>query len=100
MKSTMMKKLIVFSCLVLLSFAQDKCSVADEDRIDCGTFGTQQPECESNGCCWKPVDPNPSNLPWCFYSSDYHDPCTELTWTADDPGFTDEFYNIMLTNYA
>ena len=33
----------------------------------------------------------------CYYSTDYHDPCGNLTWTEDGPGFTDEFYNLMLT---
>eukprot|EP00040_Diaphanoeca_grandis_P004152 m.27287 g.27287 ORF g.27287 m.27287 type:complete len:577 (-) comp15720_c1_seq1:61-1791(-) len=28
-----------------------------------------QQECESAGCCWNEVNPNPSNLPWCFYAS-------------------------------
>ena len=42
----------------------DKCAVSDSDKIDCGKFGTSEAECESNGCCWEPVEPNPSNLPW------------------------------------
>ena len=32
-------------------------------RIDC--FDSQQ-ACLAKGCCWSPVTPNPSNLPWCF----------------------------------
>ena len=24
--------------------------------------------CTAAGCCWSPVDPNPENLPWCFFS--------------------------------
>ena len=26
-------------------------------------------QCVAAGCCWSPVDPNPSNLPWCFYQN-------------------------------
>ncbi|ETO32916.1 hypothetical protein RFI_04200 [Reticulomyxa filosa] len=36
-------------------------------RTDCGYYGITEEECLSNGCCWSPVNPNPSNLPWCFY---------------------------------
>lgn len=56
------------SCLVVLSllscvFAQ----VCDpSQRNDCGYVGINQQQCEAQGCCWSPVDPNPSNLPWCY----------------------------------
>jgi len=36
-------------------------------RNDCGFSGITQQECESKGCCYYPVDPNPGNVPWCFY---------------------------------
>lgn len=29
-----------------------------------------QRTCESKGCCWDPVDPNPDNAPWCYYRGD------------------------------
>jgi hypothetical protein len=36
-------------------------------RSDCGMpTGASQASCEAGGCCWAPVSPNPSNLPWCF----------------------------------
>jgi len=76
-----------------------KCAVEDDNKLDCGIVGTEQQSCEAAGCCWKPLNPNPSNLPWCYYSSDYVDPCGNITWNADGPGFTDDFYNLMLTNY-
>jgi len=76
-----------------------KCGIADEDKLDCGTIETGEAACEAAGCCWHAVDPNPANAPWCYYSTDYHDPCGNLTWTEDGPGFTDEFYNLMLTKY-
>ena len=47
-----------------IALAQDKCSVSDNDKVDCGISGTQQQECEANGCCWKPIQDNPTNLPW------------------------------------
>lgn len=40
---------------------------ARADRLDCGHEGTQKPDCESAGCCWSPVSPNPTNEPWCFH---------------------------------
>ena len=26
-------------------------------------------KCVNSGCCWNEVNPNPSNLPWCFYQN-------------------------------
>jgi len=43
------------------------CSVAQ--RQECGHLGTSKEDCESQGCCWSPLTPNPGNLPWCFHSS-------------------------------
>ncbi len=34
--------------------------------------------CVSRGCCWFPLQPNPSNLPWCFRKSN-----TSTKWTFD-----------------
>jgi len=36
-------------------------------RSDCGYNGITQQDCEAKGCCYYPVDPNPGNVPWCFY---------------------------------
>eukprot|EP00475_Leptophrys_vorax_P024062 TRINITY_DN3311_c0_g1_i7.p1 TRINITY_DN3311_c0_g1~~TRINITY_DN3311_c0_g1_i7.p1 ORF type:complete len:649 (+),score=172.66 TRINITY_DN3311_c0_g1_i7:100-2046(+) len=36
-------------------------------RQDCGFWGVTQSQCEAKGCCWSPVDPNPTNLAWCFH---------------------------------
>ena len=36
----------------------------------------------------------------CFQNTDYEDPCGDFVWTADGPGFTDEFYNIMFEKYV
>ena len=73
----------------------DKCAVSNLDKLDCGIVGTNEIQCLESGCCWEPVDPNPSNVPWCFHGNDYDDPCKDFTWTADGPGFTNEFYDIM-----
>ena len=32
------------------------------------TFGIKKDECESKGCCWHPLDPNPKGKPWCYHS--------------------------------
>ena len=29
-------------------------------------MGIKQPECESKGCCWSPLE-NGSKAPWCFF---------------------------------
>eukprot|EP00756_Hemistasia_phaeocysticola_P037212 Hpha_TRINITY_DN16684_c0_g6::TRINITY_DN16684_c0_g6_i1::g.181343::m.181343 len=38
-------------------------------KVDCGHQGTTKDQCVAAGCCWKPVDPNPNNDPWCFKSN-------------------------------
>ncbi|KAK3271529.1 hypothetical protein CYMTET_20131 [Cymbomonas tetramitiformis] len=38
-------------------------------RVDCGYSGINQEGCDAKGCCWVPVNPNPTNLPWCFDKS-------------------------------
>ena len=95
----LLKSLSILPVLAALTSAQDKCDVSDFDRIDCGAMGTNQQQCEADGCCWKPVDPNPSNLPWCYYNSDRPDPCGDFIWEAEGPGFTQEFYDILYKNY-
>jgi len=39
------------------------------NRPDCGYNGIPESECEGKGCCWDPIDPNPGNVPWCFYKT-------------------------------
>lgn len=43
------------------------CGVQTSSSRDCGWVGIDEAGCEKQGCCWRPVNPNPSNLPWCFY---------------------------------
>ncbi|TPX55127.1 hypothetical protein PhCBS80983_g05574 [Powellomyces hirtus] len=33
---------------------------------DCGFAGINQSGCEGKGCCWKALNPNPNNKPWCY----------------------------------
>jgi glucoamylase len=82
------------------------CDVANIDKWDCGAMGTNQAQCESDGCCWVPVSVRNESLkgiPWCFYPSDVTRPpnvCDDgVIWDAPDPGFTDDFYDIMYANY-
>jgi len=35
-------------------------------RKECGYMGIKQPECQSKGCCWRPLE-NGSKAPWCFF---------------------------------
>lgn len=55
-----------FAVSVAYSAANSTCDVSEDDRVDC--FGNEA-SCESKNCCWKPVDPNPHNRPWCFFST-------------------------------
>lgn len=52
---------------LLASALADTCQVGEGDRRDCKKMSMG--ECHQAGCCWQPVDPNPSNVPWCFYGS-------------------------------
>jgi hypothetical protein len=45
--------------------AQSQCNtVRNSQKQDCHLFS--QSTCQAAGCCWVPVQPNPTNLPWCF----------------------------------
>ncbi|KAI8818974.1 uncharacterized protein EV422DRAFT_551129 [Fimicolochytrium jonesii] len=44
----------------------DPCAVSTDSRVDCGNPGITQSGCESKGCCWKALTPNPNNKPWCY----------------------------------
>eukprot|EP00928_Gymnodinium_smaydae_P018804 TRINITY_DN1716_c0_g3_i1.p1 TRINITY_DN1716_c0_g3~~TRINITY_DN1716_c0_g3_i1.p1 ORF type:complete len:551 (-),score=106.00 TRINITY_DN1716_c0_g3_i1:396-2048(-) len=58
------------SVLAVMSAAgsnvSDRCSVEEANRVDCHF---SENDCVSNGCCWKPIEPNPNNRPWCFKAS-------------------------------
>jgi hypothetical protein len=55
----------VVACSLLICSAADQCSEVSS-KVDCGYSGIDQSGCESKGCCWVPVSPNPNNEPWCF----------------------------------
>ncbi|KAJ3005875.1 hypothetical protein HKX48_000425, partial [Thoreauomyces humboldtii] len=42
------------------------CNVAVSARKDCGSTSSTQNSCLASGCCWSPVNNNPTNAPWCF----------------------------------
>ena len=44
----------------------DQCDIEPKARKECGYYGIKQPECESKGCCWSPLE-NGSKAPWCFF---------------------------------
>jgi glucoamylase len=58
-------------------------------RLDCGYVGIDETGCETKGCCWDPVDPNPNNLPWCFYSNIYTPTPTPPPPPPGTPPFSD-----------
>jgi len=92
--------LILFGGVGLLN-AQGTCDVANSDKLDCGFSGIDQSKCEADGCCWQPVARNGSlrDTPWCFYKSDHPNPCTGVNWGGSGPGFTQDYYNTMYSNY-
>jgi hypothetical protein len=95
----MLLRLVSLAALLAASSGQ-QCDVPNSDKFDCGFMGVNQATCEADGCCWEPVEPNPNNVPWCFYDASFEDPCKTFTWTgATGPGFDDAFYEIMRTNY-
>lgn len=68
----MVKTFVILSSIFSFSnaslrFLDNQCQ-AQETKIDCGFTGVDQSQCESKGCCWSPIDPNPGNLPWCFFN--------------------------------
>ena len=79
-----------------------QCSV--DIKIDCGHVGTTEKDCHDSGCCWQPVagflqdGTNVGDTPWCFHKKG-EDLCGTLSFEADSPGFTDDFYNQMYQNY-
>jgi len=78
--------------IVTIVVGQD-CVVTN--RVDCGYVGINQPECEAKGCCWKPVNPNPGNEPWCFYQHG-KDPCGKLNFTSSGIPFSTNEINTMM----
>eukprot|EP01013_Petalomonas_cantuscygni_P031379 TRINITY_DN57584_c0_g1_i1.p1 TRINITY_DN57584_c0_g1~~TRINITY_DN57584_c0_g1_i1.p1 ORF type:complete len:512 (+),score=89.60 TRINITY_DN57584_c0_g1_i1:36-1538(+) len=56
-------------CVVLLGalgVSGQSCDMPGPYRVDCGYVGIDQEKCVAKGCCWEPINPNPSNYPWCF----------------------------------
>jgi len=56
---------VVLGVTTLISVVADQCGEVTS-KVDCGYAGIDQNGCESKGCCWVPVDPNPNNDPWCY----------------------------------
>ena len=52
--------------LEILNLNLDQCDIEPDARKECGYMGIKQPECESKGCCWSPLE-NGSKAPWCFF---------------------------------
>ena len=71
-------------------------------RIDCGYVGSNQENCEASGCCWSPIQNNPDNLPWCYFTSSNGEECREATkLTAEWLEIADamKFHGISLPFY-
>jgi hypothetical protein len=59
---------------------QDRLSLCPRFLISFPNLLPAQDEasCVARGCCWSPLQPNPSNQPWCFRKSN-----TSTKWTFD-----------------
>ena len=87
------------------------------DNIDKWDCAPDQASCMAAGCCWVPatekvyVDDDGINecdlffsqdTPWCFFPDNVPTPgdlCKEFHWEAAGPGFTEEEYAVMFSNY-
>lgn len=47
--------------------------ISIDERMDC-SHGDG--DCQQAGCCWQPLNPNPGNSPWCYYSDRKLKACT------------------------
>ncbi|CAE7705468.1 unnamed protein product [Symbiodinium microadriaticum] len=63
----MLRALCASSILPAIWASSDGCQqISPTERVDCQKM--DESSCTAAGCCWSPVDPNPDNLPWCFFS--------------------------------
>merc|ERR1712212_1318269 len=93
MKALIVLLLVALPCLTLAWRVREKvqgaesCDVSDGDKQDCGVVGTTQEQCESSGCCWRPVTSSMKDTPWCYYpSGDGPGPggdCDYFNWMRD-----------------
>ena len=91
-------KLVALILSILTCAYGQQCNNAEYDRLDCGFVGIDQSGCESRGCCWIAVTPNPDNVPYCFYQKG-DAPCdiANVNWGAADPGFRQSDIDSMTT---
>lgn len=87
-----MTKLFYLFFYLISTLAYD-CSISDPSKIDCGYVGIDKSQCESKGCCW--FASTSSGVPWCFNAKGASDTCSNLFFTATDPGFKDSDFQTM-----
>eukprot|EP00013_Stygamoeba_regulata_P005203 CAMPEP_0177640502 /NCGR_PEP_ID=MMETSP0447-20121125/6576_1 /TAXON_ID=0 /ORGANISM="Stygamoeba regulata, Strain BSH-02190019" /LENGTH=1002 /DNA_ID=CAMNT_0019142575 /DNA_START=142 /DNA_END=3150 /DNA_ORIENTATION=- len=44
--------------------------VSNSAKKNCGYDGISQDECLDKGCCWDVINPDPKQIPWCYYGRD------------------------------
>mmetsp|Transcript_114367 Transcript_114367/g.180026 ORF Transcript_114367/g.180026 Transcript_114367/m.180026 type:complete len:494 (+) Transcript_114367:77-1558(+) len=67
--------LFVPLCLAQAPSSSGQCSdISTDERVDCLKGNAN--DCESSGCCWQPVNPNPDNRPWCYFKDRKLKQCT------------------------
>lgn len=92
--------LALLGMMATTTLGQECDSTDIPDRVDC-KIGALEQECYDLECCWRPVNPNPTNAPWCFKPPGYVSVCDNITFVGGSggPGFDDTIYNIMYDNY-
>ena len=90
-------QVLLVTLATVVTGQENHCAVDNIDKWDCAP---NEAACEEAGCCWVPA--NEKGIPWCFYPDNVPNPCVGedvYNWNAENPGFSDEEYNIMYENY-
>lgn len=82
-------------CTLAASFvvtADNECDVQATDKVDCHIMN--QTGCAAAGCCWRPVSPNPDNLPWCYHKAGTVKTCS-LKGDPSEPFSTSDLQEVQ-----
>lgn len=100
--------LYLIGALLLGSALSQNCTIADQDKTDCGYYGINQAQCQAKGCCWQPANNfyemfmkrgSENGIPWCFFPVGKN-PCQNLNFNGTSgPGFDQNFYDSMYQKF-
>jgi glucoamylase len=83
----MMKQVLIGS-LIGFGLVAGDCSVANDDKLDCGYYGIDESQCVAKGCCWSPsynTALETSSAPWCYYQAGAQTSCFALQTDLKEP---------------